>query len=89
LLTSIVSTDATEFRLSFILHDYAIDVVLGLYLVLRHPGLLTIDEWSEADTETGFVVGIELFDEDSRDFGFAYFIPLHQSLGTILKAAHL
>ena len=76
-------------RLSFIPHDYAINVMLGLYLVLRHPGLLTIDKWSEPDAETGFVVGIILLDKNRRDIGFAYFIPLRQGLGTVLEATYL
>ena len=59
--------------------------MLGFYLVLRDPGLLTIEKRPQTNTETGIAVGLELLDENGSDIGFTYFISLRQRLATIFK----
>ncbi len=62
-----ITDEIPDDGLSFILHDNAIDVMLRLYLVLRHPGLIAIDKWPEPDPEAGFIIDFVLLDENSRD----------------------
>ena len=49
-------------ELSFILHDNAIDIVLGLDLVLRYPRLVAIEEGAEPHPVAGARILPELFE---------------------------
>ena len=51
---------AVKSELSFILHDNAIDVVLGLDLVLRYPGLIAIQKRPQPNPIARLAVNLEL-----------------------------